>query len=166
MPVKPFVLFLLLSAAAFAQTAESPKIVTFSRADTEHCKVVVVSGKPLLQTTYNGTTVAITVPQNWRNGEFSVFVAVAQVAAGEVQINPKEISALYADPDHTRFRWFDKAHDLDTLATLRAAGPGGLAGSNGDSKNADPPPNHSDSPHQPRLHSRAESSADRFRIQS
>jgi hypothetical protein len=142
MPMKHLVLFLLLSAAALAQTAEGPKIVTFSRADTEHCKVVVVSGKPLLQTTYNGTTVAITVPQNWRNGEFSVFVAVAQVAAGEAQINPKEIYAIYADPDHTRFRWFDKAHDLDTLATLRAAGPGGLTGSIGDSKSAAPPPNH------------------------
>ncbi len=158
MPVKPLVCFLLLSAAAIAQTAENPKVITFSRADTEHCKVIVVSGKPLLETTYNGTTVAITAPQNWRNGEFSVFVAVAQIGAGETQINPKEISALYTDPGHTRFRWFDKAHDLDTQATIRAAGPGQPgggppggpdgpggppgSGSSGDSRSADPPPTH------------------------
>jgi hypothetical protein len=120
--------------------------VTFNRADTEHCKVRVIGGKPLLETTYNGTTVAITLPQNWGNGEFSVYVAVAQVGEGEAMVNPREISALYPDPAHTRFRWFDKAHDLDTLASMQAAGmgggpPGGSAGSGAiGSNNAEPPP--------------------------
>jgi hypothetical protein len=147
--VKPFLSFLLLSTAALAQTPDSPRIVTFNRADTEHCKVAVVSGKPLLETTYEGTTVAITMPQNWGNGEFSVYVAVAQVGDGEAVVNPKEISALYPDPAHTRFRWFDKAHDLDTLATMRAAGMGGGppadpggSGALGDSKSAEPPATH------------------------
>ena len=80
------------------------KIVTFNRADSEHCKVVVSNGKPLLETTYNGTTVAITMPQNWGNGEFSVFLVIARVGAGESQTNPKEIFAVYPDPDRTRFR--------------------------------------------------------------
>jgi hypothetical protein len=111
---------------------------------------------PLLETTYDGTTVAITLPQNWGNDEFSVYVAVAQVGEGEAVVNPKEIWALYPGPAHTRFRWFDKAHDLDTLATMRASGmggdpggpgggpPGGLdgSGSPGDSNSAEPSPTH------------------------
>lgn len=140
---------LLLSAAALAQTPESPKIITFNRADTDHCKVVIVNSKPLLETTYDGTTVAINLPQNWANGEFSVFVAVVQVGTGEAEINPKEISALYPDSAHTRFRWFDKAHDLDTELSRRDAGlgrpDGGPAGKSnpiGDSRSADPLPNH------------------------
>jgi hypothetical protein len=157
-PVKPLLSFLLLSTTALSQSPDSPRIVTFNRADTEHCKVAVVSGKPLLETTYDGTTVAITLPQNWGNGEFSVYVAVAQVGEGEAVVNPKEISALYPDPAHTRFRWFDKARDLDTLASMRAAGmgggpsggpggsgpPGGPGGSGsiGDSNSANPPPTH------------------------
>ena len=41
----------LLISAIFAGMAfaQAPgKIVTFNRADTEHCKVIVASGKPLL----------------------------------------------------------------------------------------------------------------------
>jgi len=151
--MKTFGISLLLSAAALAQSPNSPKVVTFSRADSDHCKVVVANGKPLLETTYNGTTVAVTMPQNWGNGEFSVFVTVAQVGAGEVQINPKDFSAVYSDPDHTRFRWFDKGRDLDTQVSMHAAGlgqpgpaaggPGGPgSGSLGDSASAMPPPTH------------------------
>jgi hypothetical protein len=147
-PVKPLLSFLFLASAALAQSPDSARIVTFNRADTEHCKVAVVSGKPLLETTYEGTTVAITLPQNWGNGEFSVYVAVAQVGDGEAVVNPKAISALYPDPAHTRFRWFDKAHDLDTLATMQSSGMGGGAsagpGGSGslDSNSAEPPPTH------------------------
>jgi hypothetical protein len=132
--VKHVLSCLLFSAAAFAQTSGAPKVVTFNPADKEHCKVVAFNGKPMLETTYNGTTVAITMPQNWENGEFSVFVAVAQTGSGNAEVNPKEVSALYPDPEHTRFRWFDKARDLDTEASRRAAGlgqPGGPAGGPG-----------------------------------
>jgi len=144
MPVKLLISSLLLSAAAFAQTPGSPRIITFNRADAAHCKVAVIGGKPLLETTYDGTTVAINLPQNWANGEFSVFVAVLQAGTGEAEINPQEISAVYPDPAHTRFRWFDKAHDLDTELSRRAAGlgqpdGGAAAGSNpiANSKSAD-----------------------------
>jgi len=179
--VKPLLWFLLLSAAALAQTPDSPRIVTFNRADTEHCKVAVVSGKPLLEITYNGTTVAITLPQNWGNGEFSVYVAVAQVGEGEAVVNPREISALYPDPAHTRFRWFDKAHDLDTLATIRAAGmgggapagPGGLggpggSGSVGESDSAAPPPTHPEATAQmdPHVGNRSEEEARQLQLRN
>ncbi len=153
--MKVFFLFLLLAAAGHAQSpdpskADAPKVVTFNRADTEHCKVTVVSGKPLLETTYNGTTVAITMPQNWANGEFSVFVAVAQQGEGEAQVNPQAITAVYPDAAHTRFRWFDKGRDLDTQASAAAEGlgrpgeGGGPPGSGGvgDSSSAAPPQTH------------------------
>ena len=73
----------LLLSAAFAQSPDGQRIVTFNRADAEHCKVITVSDQPMLATTYEGTTVAITMPQNWNNGEFSVFITVAQVGPGE-----------------------------------------------------------------------------------
>jgi hypothetical protein len=136
--------YFLLAASAIAQSpAPNAKIITFNRADTEHCKVVVSNGKPLLESTYNGTTVAITMPQNWGNGEFSVFLAVAQVGAGEVQVDPKEITAVYPDPGHTAFRWFDKAHDLSTQASILSSGLGPpSAGPLGDSSSTSPLPNH------------------------
>src|SRR5450631_822857 len=142
--MKSLIAYLVLSAAAIAQTSGSgPKIVTFNRADSEHCKVVVSNGKPLLESTYNGTTVAITMPQNWGNGEFSVFLAVAQVGAGEVQVDPKEISAVFPDPSRTTFRWFDKGHDLATQASLLSSGLGPpAAGPLGDSSSTSPLPNH------------------------
>lgn len=132
--MKSFLSLFLLSAAALAQSPSAPKIVTFNPADKEHCKVVAFNGKPMLETTYNGTTVAITMPQNWGNGEFSVMVAVAQTGTGSAEVNPKEVSALYPDPEHTRFRWFDKARDLDAEASRRATGigqPGGAGGGPG-----------------------------------
>ncbi len=96
--------------------------------------MVAFNGKPMLETSYNGTTVAITMPQNWGNGEFSVFIAVAQTGTGNADVHPKEFSALYPDPEHTRFVWFDKARDLDTEASRRAAGigqPGGAGAGGG-----------------------------------
>jgi hypothetical protein len=140
-PVKLLVSTLLLSYAAFAQAPDTTKVVTFNPADKEHCTVAVSNGKPLLESTYNGTTVAITMPQNWGNGEFSVLITVAQVGSGEAEINPKEVSGIYHDPDHTRFRWFDKGRELDTQATMRSAGVG-QPGGPGDSSAAMPPPNH------------------------
>jgi hypothetical protein len=148
--VKPLIAFLLFAPAVLAQSPDTPRIVTFNPADKEHCKVVVVSGKPLLETTYNGTLVAINMPQNWGNGEFSVYIAVAQVDAGEAEVNPKAVSALYPDAAHTRFAWFDKGRDLDTQLSMRAEGMGPIAGQPGspgshsiaDSSTTAPPPNH------------------------
>lgn len=147
-------LLTFLPVLAIGQT--SSPVITFSRADTEHCRVLVANGKPLLASTYNGTTVAVSLPENWVNGEYSLFVMVSQKGEGSAEINPKEIYALFSDPAHTRFSWFDKKHDLETLASMRSqgmgqpgagsgggpGGPGGFGGSNGDSSGAAPPMTH------------------------
>ncbi|MBS1803580.1 MAG: hypothetical protein JST28_09435 [Acidobacteria bacterium] len=149
--MKSFELLLVVPVFAVAQT--SPTVITFNRADTEHCRVLVANGKPLLASTYNGTTVAVSMPDNWENGEYSLFVMVSQKGDGSAEINPKEIYALFSDPAHTRLSWFDKKHDLDTLASMRSQGmgqpggapggpPGGFGGSNGDSSGANPPMTH------------------------
>jgi len=147
---------MLLVVPLFAGAQTSLTVVTFNRADTEHCRVLAANGKPLLSSTYNGTTVAVSLPDNWVNGEYSLFVMVAQKGDGSAEVNPKEIYALFSDPAHTRFSWFDKKHDLETLASMRsqgmgppgaasgggAGGPGGFGGSNGDSSGAAPPMTH------------------------
>lgn len=145
---------LLLTVPLVASAQTSPTVITFNRADTEHCRVLVANGKPLLSSTYNGTTVAISLPDNWMNGEYSLFVMVSQKGDGSVEVNPKEIYSLFSDAAHTRFSWFDKKHDLDTLASMRSqgmgqqpgaggpSGPGGFGGANGDSSGAAPPMTH------------------------
>lgn len=147
-------LLLVVPVIAMAQTPS--KVITFNRGDTEHCRVLIASGKPLLATTYNGTTVAVSLPENWVNGEYSLFVMISQKGDGSVEVNPKDIYALFSDQAHTRFLWFDKKRDLDTLASMRSqgmaqtnsppagghAGPGGFGGLNGDSSGAAPPMTH------------------------
>jgi hypothetical protein len=147
---------LLLILPGFAIAQMSSTVITFNRADTEHCRVLVANGKPLLASTYNGMTVAVSLPDNWMNGEYSLFVMVSQKGEGTANIDPKQVYALFSDPAHTRFSWFDKKRDLETLASMRsqgmgetgagasegAPGPGGLGASNGDSSGAAPPMTH------------------------
>ncbi len=120
---------LLFSAAAVGQSADNAKIITFNRADTEHCSVAVVGGKPLLESTYGGTRVAIGMPQNMQDGEFAVFVYVYQVAGGSVKVAPKEFFAVYSDAAHTRFPFYDKAAELEMNARAKAIA-GGQSGAN------------------------------------
>lgn len=110
----------ICAGMAFGQTPG--KIVTFNRADTEHCKVVVASGKPLLQSTYEGTTVAIALPVNRGNGDFSIFARISRAAGGTVQVNPKEFYGVFSDKDHTRFQFYDKAAEF-ALAQESGANP-------------------------------------------
>jgi hypothetical protein len=146
--VKVFISSLLLSVAALGQTIDGAKVITFNRADTEHCKVITVDNKPLLETTYDGTTVAVGIPTKWGNGEFSVYVSVRQAGAGVVEVNPKQIYALYSDAAHTRLERFDKGHEIDLWESEREAGPfggppkgsGGPGGFTPGSGNAGPPP--------------------------
>ncbi|HTS71586.1 MAG TPA: hypothetical protein VMO17_21640 [Terriglobia bacterium] len=155
--MKAPVLFVLvpfvLAAAALAQAPSGPTVVTFNRADAAHCHVIVVDSRPLLETTWGGTSVAVGMPLNEGNGEFSIFVSVAQDASatGPAEVAPKRFSAVYSDPAHTRFSWFDKARDLDTQASIRSAGliPSGASaggpppsGANADSSTAAPDPTH------------------------
>lgn len=112
----------ILTATVLGQTPA--KMITFNRTDTEHCRVIVVDGKPLLESTYDGTTVAIAMPVNRGNGEFLVFVAVAQAGAGAVQVNPRDFYGLYSDTEHTRFTFYDKAAEMEWGARGQAGAPG------------------------------------------
>lgn len=105
--IKLLLASLLLSVTALAQTP--PKTITFNQADTEHCKVAQAGGKPLLESTYDGTSVAIAMPLNRGNGEFLVFVAISRDASGTIQIDPKNFYGLFSDPAHTRFAFYDKS---------------------------------------------------------
>jgi hypothetical protein len=169
--VKILAYFLLLSAALPSQTPGHPRTVTYSRADTAHCKVIAVNGKPLLETTDNGTSVAVGMLQNWGNGEFSVLVSVTQVGPGVAEVNPKGISALYSDAAHTRFTWFDKGHDLDTQASIRASGvsqSGGAppeSGPVGDSSAAMAAPTHPEAMRDPTTNPGTRSSEEERQLQ-
>jgi hypothetical protein len=110
-PLRLLATSLLLSAAVLAQTPA--KMITFNQADTQHCKVVQAGGKPLLEATYEGTSVAIAMPVNRGNGEFLIFVAVSHAAPGAIEVNPKDFYGLFSDPAHTRFAFYDKAAETN-----------------------------------------------------
>ncbi len=105
--MKTIAVFLIFAGLAYGQAPG--KIITFNKVDTEHCKVVTVSGKPLLQSTYDGITVAISLPINRGNGDFSIFVAISQAGTQTVRVNPKDFFGSYPDQNHTRFTFYDKA---------------------------------------------------------
>jgi hypothetical protein len=121
---------LLLSAAAMAQNTPDAKVITFSRTDTEHCKVIMVAGKPLLESSYNGTSVAIGMPENGGNGEFSVYVSIYQTGIGAAHVIPKDFSGVYSDAGHTRFPFFDKAKEVESQAYVQGPAPGMSATTN------------------------------------
>lgn len=118
--MKYLIAFLIFASVASAQTPA--KIITFNRADTEHCKVVVVRGKPLLQSTYEGTTVSIAMPVNRGNGDFSIFVSVSRTGEGAVEVKPKDFYGLFSDKDHTRFPFYDQAAALE-MSRATASNP-------------------------------------------
>lgn len=108
--VKSLLLSLLLTTAALAQTPD--KTVTFRQTDTQHCRVINVSGKPLLQSTYNGVSVAIAMPINKGNGDFLIFIAVSEVDGEPIQVDPGDFYARFSDKDHTRFTFADVSSQL------------------------------------------------------
>ena len=117
--MKTLTVFLLSTGLAYGQAPG--KIITFNKADTEHCKVVTVSGRPLLQSTYDGMTVAIAIPMNRGNGDFSIFVAVSQTGTQTVRVNPKDFYGLYSDQNHTRFTFYDKAAEMNAAVHTQGA---------------------------------------------
>jgi hypothetical protein len=121
---------ILLSAMAFGQNPPDAKVITFSRADTEHCKVIMVAGKPLLESSYGGTSVAVGMPENRGNGEFSVYVSIYQIGIGAAHVVPKDFSAVYSDPAHTRFPFFDKAKELESQGPAQGSAAGMSATTN------------------------------------
>lgn len=119
--------FLISAGLAYGQAPG--KIITFNKADTEHCKVVAVRGMPLLQSTYDGITVAIAMPMNRGNGDFLIFVAVSQTGAQPFQVNPKDFYGLFSDQNHTRFAFHDMAAETDGVGHPPGAN-GGMSAAN------------------------------------
>src|SRR5579862_3992156 len=112
MKVQDMKLLVAVSICAGMVFGQKPgKIVTFNKADTEHCKVIIAGGKPLLQSTFEGTTVAIAMPVNRGNGDFSIYARISRTADGTIRVNPKEFYGLFSDKDHSRFQFYDKAAD-------------------------------------------------------
>lgn len=128
--MKFLVASLLLSIGAFGQEPANGRLITFDRADAEHCKVVVVGGKPLLESTYGGTSVAIAMPVNTGSGEFLIFVAISQIGTGAVHVNPKDFYGLYSDVAHSRFTFYDKSAEMEGRVRGHAGDPG-LSAANG-----------------------------------
>lgn len=120
-------MILLLSTIAMAETPG--KVFTFNKNDTEHCKVIVIDGKPLLESTYEGTSVAIAMPVNRGDGEFLVFVAVSRAASGTIRVNPKDFYGLYPNAAHSRLSYLDKAAETEQETRGQPADPG-LSASN------------------------------------
>jgi hypothetical protein len=127
--MKILVSLLFISVAALAQNAPEAKIITFSRTDSAHCRVIAVAGKPMLESTYGGISVALSMPQNMGNGEFSVFVSIYS-GDRTARVVPKDFSAQFSDPDHTRFPFFDKAAEVKSHAPAEGPAPAMSAESN------------------------------------
>jgi len=110
--MKALASLLILSCIGLAQKSSQVKVITFSQTDKEHCKVVLSDGKPMLQTTYDGTSVAVALPEKNSHG-FSVFVRVTREGKGKVEVMPEMLTAIYSDPDHTRFQFFDMTREWE-----------------------------------------------------
>src|SRR5271165_3213873 len=120
----------LLSTAALAQNPPDAKVFTFSRTDTEHCRVITAEGRPLLESSYGGISVAVGMPENKGNGEFSVYISIYPIGSGAAHVVPKDFSALYSDPAHTRFLSFDKAAETEAHGPAQPPASGISAESN------------------------------------
>ncbi len=127
--MKLLISMLLLSIPFSAQNPPEGNILTFSRTDTAHCRVIAVAGKPMLESTYAGVSVAVGMPENRGNGEFSVYVSI-YVSDGTARVVPRDFSALFSDPGHTRFPFFDKAAEIKSQAPAQNPGPGMSAQTN------------------------------------
>jgi hypothetical protein len=133
--MKGLLFLLLTSISVIGQVSDKVKAITFNRADAEHCTVVMIEGKPMLQTVYGGTSVAVGLPISTGELDFRVFIVVRRTGPGKAQLKPQEFSALYSDPAHTRFWFYDKAAEVDKLRVRQETQESGVvpASSQGDS---------------------------------
>ena len=127
--MKTLIPLLLLSISLCAQNPAEANIFTFNRTDSAHCRVIAVAGKPMLESTYRGVSVAVGMPENRGNGEFSVFVSI-YAGDGNARVAPKEFSALFSDPGHTRFPFFDEAAEIKSQGPAQNPGAGMSAETN------------------------------------
>jgi hypothetical protein len=141
--MRALVFLLLTSVSGAGQVSDKIKAITFDRADREHCRVVVIEGKPMLQTVYGGTSVAVGLPISADDQDFRVFIVVQRTGPGQAEVKPKEFFALYSDPVHTRFWFYDKAAEVDRSRVHQETQESGIvaASSQGDSAMQGVPPN-------------------------
>lgn len=111
--MKGLAFLLLTSVSVVGQVPARAQVIAFDRADTEHCRIVMIEGRPMLQTTYGGTSVAVGLPVSAGGQDFRVYVVIQQTGRGKAQVKPTDFSALYSDPAHTRFWFYDKAAEVD-----------------------------------------------------
>jgi hypothetical protein len=123
-------------ALAFAQSPIRPTTITFNRFDSEHCRVQKSDDRLLMETEYQGTSVAVGLPENRGNGEFAVYVLVRQIATGTAKVNRKDFIARLSDRDHTVLSSFKnpspdalslsrESHTEEMRADLNPRQPGG-----------------------------------------
>src|SRR5947209_15892742 len=105
-------------ALAFAQSPVPPTTITFDRSDSEHCRVEKIGDRLLMETEYQGTSVAVGLPENRGNGEFAIYVLVRQVATGTATVNRKDFVARLSDRDHTVLS-SSKSPSADALSLSR-----------------------------------------------
>lgn len=133
--MKGFAFLFLTSISVVGQVSDKVKSITFDRADREHCRVVMIEGRPMLQTEYGGMSVAVGLPVSTGGKDFRVFVVVKQTGPGLTRVKPKEFSALYSDPAHTRFPFYDKAAEVDKHTVRQETQESGIVAA---SSQADP----------------------------
>lgn len=133
--MKGLTFLLLTSISVMGQVSDKVQAITFDRADSVHCRVVKIEGRLMLQTDYGGTSVAVGLPVSTGDQDFSVFVVIQQTGPGQAQVRPKEFSALYSDPAHTRFSFYDKAAEMDKRQVQQQTEESGIVAA---SSQADP----------------------------
>ena len=104
---------LLTCISAVGQVPGTVKVINFSRADREHCRLVRIEGRPMRESMYGGLSAAVGDPVSTKDGYFRVFVLVRQIGPGKTEVKPKEFFALDSDTAHTRFSFYDKAAEAD-----------------------------------------------------
>ena len=129
------IFLLLTSISVIGQVPDNVKVIDFNRFDGEHCSVVVIEGRPMLQTVYGGTSVAVGLPVSTADGDFRVFVVIGQTGPGKAQVKPGEFFALYSDPAHTLFSAYDKAAEVGKRTVPQETQEAGIASA---SSQADP----------------------------
>jgi hypothetical protein len=104
----------LLFLVSMSAAAKAPGIViNCDPADAKHCKSTIIGGRPMRELVHEGTSVAVGKPVATAEGDYRIFVQVRQVGPGKAQVRPKDFSALYSDPAHTRFAFYDKAAEIN-----------------------------------------------------
>ncbi|HLY42561.1 MAG TPA: hypothetical protein VKR52_15200 [Terracidiphilus sp.] len=122
--MKPSCLLFLLTVPVAGQAP----VIVFDRGDTEHCKTVMIEGRPMLESIFQGTSVAVGLPVSTPDGQFRVFVRVQQIGRGKARVKPKEFSALYGDAARTRFTFYQKSAEVSRQPKHEEAPLAGIVG--------------------------------------